>query len=100
MAFFRYADGVSYSVGKVVGETTGDGAMFFYCGDEPIAGIALDKENIDFMIESLKEFRDSLPDSIKDFSDARKIVKSHRKEELEKAKLYRKVKEGKTNDSN
>ena len=78
MAFFRYADGVIFCGGRTKGEPGGDAAMFLECGDNLVAGLALSKDNIDFLIESLQEFRDHVPDTIKDDFESRKIIASHK----------------------
>lgn len=80
MAFFRYADGLLVANGRE------DGALFFKCGDDIVAGIALDKDNIDFLIEALKDSRNFVSESVEDSLTAREIVKRHKRTNEEIAK--------------
>lgn len=78
MAFFRYIDGMFFAQARTKGEDEGDAALLFESGDHVVAGIALSKDNIDFLIETLQECREYVPDTIKDPSLARQIVKNHK----------------------
>lgn len=77
MRFLGFANHVFLAKEKVNEGCEGSSVIYLAIDDQILAGYALDKETIDFLIEQLKECRDIVPDLYEDANCARNAVFGH-----------------------